>query len=37
MLQRKCACAAGCLFRALPGNNDTINSPDSHASYAMQL
>lgn len=25
----------GLLFRALPGNNDTINNPDSYAYYAM--
>lgn len=27
----------GILFRALPGNNDTINNPDSYAGYAMQV
>ncbi len=27
----------GILFRALPGNNDTINNPDSYAGYAMQM
>jgi hypothetical protein len=26
----------GILFRSLPGNNDTINNPDSYAGYAMQ-
>lgn len=25
------------LFRALPGNNDTINHPDSYSGYAMQV
>jgi hypothetical protein len=27
----------GLLFRSLPGNNDTINNPDSYAGYAMQV
>jgi hypothetical protein len=27
----------GLLFRNLPGNNDTINNPDSYAGYAMQV
>ena len=27
----------GILFRSLPGNNDTINNPDSYAGYAMQV
>jgi len=27
----------GILFRALPGNNDTMNNPDSYAGYAMQV
>ncbi|TAH49043.1 MAG: DUF4157 domain-containing protein [Chloroflexota bacterium] len=27
----------GVLFRSLPGNNDTINNPDSYAGYAMQV
>jgi uncharacterized protein DUF4157 len=27
----------GILFRALPGNNDTINNPDSYSEYAMQV
>jgi Domain of unknown function (DUF4157) len=27
----------GILFRALPGNNDTINNPDSYAGYAMHV
>jgi len=27
----------GILFRALPGNNDTLNNPDSYAGYAMQV
>lgn len=27
----------GLLFRVLPGNNDTINNPDSYASYAMHV
>lgn len=27
----------GLLFRVLPGNNDTINNPDSYAGYAMQV
>jgi hypothetical protein len=27
----------GILFRALPGNNDTINNPDSYAGYAMRV
>jgi len=25
------------LFRALPGNRDTINNPDSYAGYAMNV
>lgn len=27
----------GILFRSLPGNNDTINNPDSYAGYAMKV
>jgi len=27
----------GILFRLLPGNNDTINNPDSYAGYAMKV
>lgn len=27
----------GLLFRVLPGNNDTINNPDSYAGYAMNI
>lgn len=27
----------GTLFRLLPGNNDTMNNPDSYAGYAMQV
>jgi hypothetical protein len=27
----------GVLFRSLPGNNDTINNPDSYAGYSMQV
>lgn len=27
----------GLLFRNLPGNNDTINNPDSYSGYAMQV
>jgi hypothetical protein len=27
----------GILFRALPGNNDTINNPDSYSGYAMEV
>jgi len=27
----------GILFRSLPGNNDTINNPDSYAGYSMQV
>lgn len=27
----------GILFRLLPGNNDTLNNPDSYAGYAMKV
>ena len=27
----------GILFRSLPGNNDTLNNPDSYAGYAMKV